>query len=462
MSRGANGLDVILFLVTYLMYAWQVSRFLRICLHGKPSEGKIFGGLLFGSHAVMAVFLEKQGIPYILYAVGGHGIFVGLTMTVFKGGRERKLLAAVTGVVMIQLIWNFSDSLLCCLGLILVRVLTGSPGAVSVGVWGERIISFMTCVAGTTAVSLLSKPLEPVFAGKRKSWYLYVTVPLSGIALMTDLVNWAASNGILVQGPGKYGLLENQLFSHGAICVFTGLAMAAAGFLVFGMDRIERQERAGEQYRSQVLYYEMMEEQYSRMECLRHDMKNHFIALDNLIQNRQWESASSYLGEMAESGGVEAGDEVTGSLVIDAVLYHKRRQAKDHGIRWQCEARLPADCPVKEIDLCIIVGNALDNGLEACQRLSEKGRSFIQVYLGTIKKCLFLEVRNSADLEEKPAGTRTWKDNPGEHGLGLGNIKAAAAEYNGAVSTDMKDGVFTVSVLLPLYPLGEGGGSERM
>ena len=189
MSRGANGLDVILFLVTYLMYAWQVSRFLRICLHGKPSEGKIFGGLLFGSHAVMAVFLEKQGIPYILYAVGGHGIFVGLTMTVFKGGRERKLLAAVTGVVMIQLIWNFSDSLLCCLGLILVRVLTGSPGAVSVGVWGERIISFMTCVAGTTAVSLLSKPLEPVFAGKRKSWYLYVTVPLFGIALMTDLVN---------------------------------------------------------------------------------------------------------------------------------------------------------------------------------------------------------------------------------------------------------------------------------
>ena len=155
--------------------------------------------------------------------------------------------------------------------------------------------------------------------------------------------------------------------------------------------------------------------------------------------------------------GVELGRRV--SLGLPCL---KRWQASVHGIGLYSEARFPAVCPVQGMDLRVIVGHALHFGVVACQRLSEKGRSVIQVYLGTIKKCLFLEVRNSADLEEKPAGTRTWKDNPGEHGIGLGNIKAAAAEYNGAVSTDMKDGVFTVSVLLPLYPLGEGGGSERM
>lgn len=145
----------------------------------------------------------------------------------------------------------------------------------------------MTYLIGITAVNLLSKPLGPVFSHERKSWYPGLAVPLGGIVLMTDLVNWAATNGIMVQDRGRFGLYENQLFSHGAICMFAGLAMVAAGFFVFGMERIDREEKAREQYQSQVMHYQMMEEQYGQMERLRHDMKNHIIALDGLMQNRQ-------------------------------------------------------------------------------------------------------------------------------------------------------------------------------
>lgn len=297
----------------------------------------------------------------------------------------------------------------------------------------------VTYIAGITAICLLSGPLKSVLVGKRKSWYLYVTLPLSCIILVTDLANWAASNGILVQDRGKYGLFENQLFSHGAMCIFTGLAMGAAGFMVFGLNRIEEEERAGEHYRCQVAYYEMMEEQYSRMEHLRHDMKNHIIALSHLVQNRQWEKAVAYLREMAELGGVEAGDEITGSLAVDALLYHKRLEAAERGILWECDAKLPADCPVREMDLCIIVGNALDNALAACGRLSKKDKPVIRIYLGPVRKCLLLEVRNPMDQEEKPKGP----------GLGLENIQAAAAIYNGAVCGEAENGVFTLTVLLP-------------
>lgn len=445
--RGINNyIDFLLFLLCYFLYAWQASCFLKRHLQGKSSEREAFFGLLFCSHGIMAAFLERENIPYILYAMCNHAMLVGLTMAVFKGEKEKKLLAAVILEVMTELFWNFSESFLCCLGLILVKALPGGRQAVSVGVWGDRIITVMTYTAGITAVNRMSKLLKPVFTEKRKSWYLCLAMPLFCIIFVTDVANWAASNGIMVQDWGRYGLYENQLFSHGAMCIFTGLAMAAAGVLIFGMDRIEREERTREQYRSQVMYYQMMEEQYRQMERLRHDMKNHVIALNNLVQNRQWEKAGSYLGEMARAGGVEAGDEITGSLVTDALLYHKRRQAIKRGILWKCDARLPKDCLVKEIDLCIIVGNALDNALEACGKLPEKDHPFIQVYLGKIKKCLFIEVRNSADIEDG------WenKKNPGEHGLGLENIKAAVDSYNGTVHVEAQKGVFTISILLPM------------
>lgn len=449
--RGlTNGPDTFLMLVCYLMYAWCAAYFLKTQLRGKSSEAGVFGSLLFCGRGAAFFFLEGKHVPYILYALCCHIALAVLVMVAFHGEKEKRLLAAVVLAAMTGLIWNFIDSFLCCGELVLVNFLAGKRQIVSIGVKEGRIIMLLTYGGGITAVALLSKPVKSIFTGKRKSWYLFLTIALLGIILVTDLVNWAASNGILVRAPERYGLYENQLFSHGAMCMFLGLAMIAAGFLILGMDRLDREEQSREQYRSQVMYYQMMEEQYGQMERLRHDMKNHGIALQNLIQNRQWEQAKDYLSQMAGAGGVEAGDEVTGSLVIDALLYHKRRQASEHGICWQCDARLPADCPVKEMDLCIIVGNALDNALEACLRLDEGEERFVRVYLGTIKKCLFLEVRNSMAPEEKAEKRNPVKGKLRGQGLGIGNIKAAAAEYNGAVSVRTEKGVFSLAVLLPL------------
>lgn len=153
---------------------------------------------------------------------------------------------------------------------------------------------------------------------------------------------------------------------------------------------------------------------------------------------------------MAGIGGVEPGDQVTGSLVMDALFFHKRRQAEKRGIRWQCDAKLLRDLPMREMDLCMIAGNMLDNAIEACERLRER-EAFVQVYMGAIKQCLLLEVRNSTDLEDGKDLCRSRKGNPREHGLGLANIKAAAANYNGAVHMEVDKGIFTISVLLPLY-----------
>ena len=143
---------------------------------------------------------------------------------------------------------------------------------------------------------------------------------------------------------------------------------------------------------------------------------------------------------------------------MDALLYHKRQQALKRDIRWQCDVRVPKNCPVKEVDLCIIAGNILDNALEACAKLKAQDGPFIHVYMGTVKSCLFMEVQNSMEMgegggpgQDSGKAGRRGKGDFRRHGLGLGNIRAAAAGYNGAVRVEAENGIFTISVLLPMY-----------
>lgn len=492
--------DILLSCVCYLGYAWCASCFFaKILGKGALQEPKkqtsakiIFAILLFCINWAMAWFMENHKVPYIFYAVANHILLVVLTMAVFRGDplqkeTEKKFLAVILLALITGLAGNFSESFFCCAGLCIHSLVNSAAYAVGVlftgfcnntgncppteviGIWGSRIITLFTYSTGIIAIRLLYKPLVSVCSDKRKTWYLYLSVPLLCILFVMDFVNWGASNGIMVQNWENYGLYENQLFSHGAMCIFTGLAMAASGFFVFGMDKIYREERAGEEYHSQVLYYQMLEEQYTRQERLRHDLKNHLISLENLVQNRQWEQAGNYLREMAGAGQIEAGEEATGSLVMDALLYHKKREALENEIDWKCDIAFPNDSPIKEIDLCILVGNILDNALESCIRLQEKEKEkqskaevlplseknnkkpWIQIGMRTFKQCLLFEVRNATDLTSPSETVKSQKTYPGHHGLGLANIKAVTDAYNGTMHMEIKEGSFILSVLLPLY-----------
>ena len=112
-----------------------------------------------------------------------------------------------------------------------------------------------------------------------------------------------------------------------------------------------------------------------------------------------------------------------------------------------------------------LFGNLLENAVEACGRLQEKTDAsrtesgdapFIRIYLNAVKKCLFLEVQNSTDLADVRETGGSQKQRPGCHGLGLSNIRAAAAVHNGTVHMEVREGIFTLSVLLPLKQADAG------
>ena len=120
-----------------------------------------------------------------------------------------------------------------------------------------------------------------------------------------------------------------------------------------------------------------------------------------------------------------------------------KRQALD------CAADLPEQLSVSDVDLCVILGNLLDNAVEACEKIPPEAR-FLRVYCAVIKNQLYLSVQNSAK-EELDFDERNYiSKKRGNHGLGLKRVQVLADRYGGFLNLQNQPGIFAAEVLLPL------------
>lgn len=384
---------------------------------------------------------------YSFFAVSGSIFFVGLVILFFRSDREKRILAASILIVVIKLVSEFCASLLDCLVLFFLHTVKKIPEPLFGG-WKGGLVSGIGYCFAIFAIYLMSKRLEPVFCGKPGKWYVILAVPLLVIVTVYDVASLGASNGIMVRSGGGMGVYYDQIFSHSEFLVLAFLSMAAAGFYVFGMNRIYLEQEKSSQYHSQISVYKMLTEQYRQSERLRHDMKNHIIALTALSRNKEWEKIEDYLKNM-EGVILDAGGDLTGNKAVDALLYQKRKQAEGEDIKWECDMQMPKGCCINEFDLCVLMGNILDNALEACGRMQKDENRFINIQARTVKKCFLIEVKNSMDRTEKFTEGFTNKDDSQEHGIGLLNVGDVVNRYNGAVHKEAGKGIFVISILMP-------------
>ncbi len=374
-----------------------------------------------------------------------------------NGRAEQAVRAAsmlVTVITLASLADIFADSLFSCL----LLVWKHTVGHIDVPFFTEEEsvlsgqISFAIAIV---SVYVMRKRIGTVFRGKPWRWYAVLTLPLLVVEAVIFMANWGASHGVLFRSGGNMGLYYDQIFSYVGWGILSALSMFGAGVYVFGMDRIYLEQKKAAQYQSQAAVYQMIEQQYSQAERLRHDLKNHVLALRGLWEERAWDKLGDYLKRMEDSAQFGANEEATGNRAVDALLFQKRKMAEDRQIVWECDVQIPKRCRISEFDLCVLFGNILDNAVEACMRLQqgerEAGRRpFINVQARTVKKCFLLEVKNSMRDAEKQESRFAEKENPQRHGIGLLNVGDVVRGYDGVMNTEMQNGVFDISVLLPI------------
>ena len=448
MKQLSDCIDILIVAPFVLGYLWAADKFCKKMLGASKMRGRLFLIMSFCGWLFSCILSRLYFSLYIFSVLLRPIFFMGLVVLLFRSDREKRFLAASMLMVVVRTVTDFCASFLFCLELFFLHTVKKIPEPFSKD-WVSALISGAGYCFAVLAVHWISKHLEPVFCGKRGKWYLILAVPLLVIVAMYDVVSLGASNGIMVRSGGNMGLYYDQLFSFAEFLVLDFLSMAATGFYVFGMNRIYLEQEKSGQYHSQIAVYKMLTEQYRQSERLRHDMKNHIIALSGLVRNEEWEKIDDYLKNM-EGIVLDTGGDMTGNKAVDALLYQKRQRAKEGNIQWECDVQIPKECCINEFDLCVLFGNLLDNALNACERMQRGEGRFIHIQAKTVKKCFLLEVKNSMDRTEKYTDGSTSKEDSREHGIGLLNVGDVVNKYHGVVNMEAEDGIFVISILMPM------------
>jgi two-component system sensor histidine kinase AgrC len=197
-------------------------------------------------------------------------------------------------------------------------------------------------------------------------------------------------------------------------------------------------------------HYDEVQNIYKQMRGWRHDYHNHIQTMKAHITLNQISELEQYLGKLDMD--LTTVDTVlkTGNIMIDAILNSKISLAKSKKININAKAIVPNKISISEIDLCVIIGNLIDNATEACMKLESEEARFIRVYIGVLKNQLYISVSNSVGGEVKKINKEyiTTKDN--NHGFGIKRINAIVNKYDGYVNRQDEPGVFATEIMMPL------------
>ena len=175
-----------------------------------------------------------------------------------------------------------------------------------------------------------------------------------------------------------------------------------------------------------------------------HDYKNNIISLTQLAEDGNIEEIKKYLKKENALIDTKMFYIKTGNDMVDAMINTEQKIAEQKGIIFVVNAAIPRKCRVNAIDLANILGNLIDNAIEACER---EDNTYIDINIKQNNKFLMIVIKNSfrGILMEH---METTKDNKMFHGIGLKSVKNIVKKYGGEISFDSEENEFCVSILL--------------
>ncbi|MCI9435908.1 MAG: GHKL domain-containing protein [Lachnospiraceae bacterium] len=464
---------------------------------------RIWGYLLFSLCGLAMLQLVLAGrvaqLGAFLLLLAASGIFI------CRGNWKSAILHAALVVVVMQLCYGIMDSLLSALyplaeSLDPKRV---GPAFMAVGELASLLLSAACCYA-IYRCFFYYETIE-------KQYVFLVLIPVLLIFIMEEYINsvlfmmQVEVEGSFIPIINPFEMLSMQLLGMASLfCILFAYKKLLQNFrLSTEVSLLEQQEHSLNQY------VEEAKAHYEKTKSFRHDIRNHITVVKELLQSGKTEQAMEYIGDLDEMTAELSFLCSTNNPVVDILVGKKLGLAESMGIRVDCTLLLPGSCGLRDIDICIILSNALDNAIHACRKMGGGAERYIRVSGRIQGDFLLIEMENSFHMENRfyagngshvrnssrvgngsyvgnsthvgngthmgnssrvgngtHMGNSTHVEN-GSHmgnsihvgngsrgeesfrqGTGLSNIKAVAEKYHGAISIKAGNGVFVLNVLL--------------
>jgi two-component system sensor histidine kinase AgrC len=194
--------------------------------------------------------------------------------------------------------------------------------------------------------------------------------------------------------------------------------------------------------------YEKTVHSFKSIKRIIHDTNQHYLYIEECIKRNELAAAIEHI-KVTLNKVEEAYQRVnTGNLVIDALVTNTLQIGQANGIRIDTKLNLYSqDVPIDRYDLCVALGNMLDNAIEGSKKVRLAEDRYVLIKIHSDESALYIHIRNH--MEHEVTHLRTQKSNPEYHGIGLTNIARISDKYGGNMTIETNNKVFNNMVVLP-------------
>lgn len=194
----------------------------------------------------------------------------------------------------------------------------------------------------------------------------------------------------------------------------------------------------------QESYYDRLVTQVNEVRRIRHDLRHHWTTLAALAKSGNIDAVTEYLNAVSST---DPPLHFTGNLAADSILMFCSDEAKNLHIPLECDVAI-LKAPLPDPDLCVILGNLLENAIDAQRYLNPEER-YIRVTAASDSNSLVLSVENRYDgtLVQDSGNYISRKSGEG-HGIGIASVRAVCEKYDGILQIETDGDTFLAGVVI--------------
>lgn len=310
------------------------------------------------------------------------------------------------------------------------------------GIYAEMSMNRVNAIIiSKTLLMIITVVINKLFARKNTLKTKYLIVLFAVTVLMYSMIVML----IFID-------IKNKTVDSYVSILFFAVMLILLMIIFFGTFKLTEYYDNQQQLQLTMLRNKMLEQSMNETEqtfmmwkTSMHDFKHNIMNLTALADNNDIQGIKEYLEKENELLGKKLFYYKTGNDTVDTILNIKQKVAENMGITFIINAEIPEKCNVTSADFASILGNLLDNAIEASEHEEDP---FIEMKIKSVKEYLVISILNK--YTKNDMSLETSKLEKHFHGIGLYSVGQVVKRYGGELTIEKKDDIFNVKIMIPM------------